>query len=200
MTPAISLECTARAEGATLRVAYRVRNGERTDVGVFHRLPAVRLDGAHDLHPSCAYVALESGTLVLRKAVLVPPPGMHVNATQVPLAAKLAPGQTLAEEMVLPVPVPVCHPFVRAVLAAGAPSGGDVVARRPVTAAAVRFEIGVFTAAGDAPTQFLPVSPAFPDVFRPWPPGPAVAGQVILHQTVPVQVQVLDYEVVPPAK
>ena len=99
------------------------------------------------------------------------------------------------EEVRLPVPVRVCHPYARALMA-GANPGADVNPEVPRGVRAVEVTLGAFPVTPEV--TLIPVSPAFPTTFRPWPPGHV--RQVLLTRRValPTEVVVLDYGVTKP--
>jgi hypothetical protein len=193
-----TLQAKIRAEGQRLLVSYEIKNSSTGEIGVFTRIPAVRADGTLDLSPSSIYVELADGTVELKRIILPLLEGLKVAERTAPLAAKLAQGQTFKEEFALPLPLPVCQPFQRAKLAATAPPPADVVASDPVQVSTVRLMIGVFALAGQELINLNPVSPAYPNVYRVWPPGVALSRQVVLtHETkLPAPIQVLNYKVV----
>lgn len=98
----------------------------------------------------------------------------------------------------LRLPVRVMNPYRRALLGTSAPRGAQVEAARTVTAAKLRFSIGSFPL--EAAMRLMPVSPAVSNVFRVFPPAPALEAQVIVSATAtpPQPIPVLDYEAVGP--
>ena len=94
------------------------------------------------------------------------------------------------------MPVPVNSPFRRALLAASAPEGTEVFAHALGFATMVKLSIGAFVT--DPAWKLIPLGVEFPNVYRVWPPGPAVDAQRVLTLSWPIlpPVSVLDYAVV----
>jgi hypothetical protein len=197
LTANVALTCALRQEPAAIRLAYAVKNGSGTPVGLFNRIQTIHLDGRLNLSPDLVYVDIVDGVLELAKRVLPVPDDLMVTERRLPHVTRLEAGQQFQEELVVPVPVAVNQPYRRALLAAEN-RGGDVVADMPVQAHTVLFSVGVFPITAEM--RLRHVSPSYPRAFFVWPPGPAVQGQVVLTQRVKLAapLAVYDYRVVPP--
>jgi hypothetical protein len=179
-----------------LRLSYVVRNDGDKELGLFNVLPDVEPDGTLALRASTAYVDIGEGTLHISKLVLPLPEGLRMAERPIPYVTRVPRGGEFTEEIVLRVPVSVNSPFRRASLEASAPEGTEVIANAPAVATTVTLSIGAFVC---EPTwKLIPLAPEFPDVYRIWPPGPAVDAQRILTLSWPglEPVPVLDYAVV----
>jgi hypothetical protein len=193
----LQFTCTVKVEPAALRVAYSVKNGGAKTIGLFNRIQSVLMDGRVNLSPDVIYVDVKDNVLELSKLVLPIPDGLQMAVRVLPHVSKVDAGKEFKEEITLRVPVEVFQPYRRALLKGQNPEG-DIVADKPLKVEQIQVSIGAFAA--DSHTKFVPVSPAYPDVFDVWPPGPAYDGQVVLiHRAkLPAPVAVLDYRVVPP--
>jgi hypothetical protein len=191
-----SMSCEIEARPGTLRLAYRIRNGGETRLGLFNRIATLRADGTQDFAPANAYIDLEGRILRIRKQVLPVPPDLKVAGRQLPGLTVLDPGKVFEEGWSVETPVRVCEPMQRALLALRS-KGGSVVADRPAEADSVELAIGVVEI--DSGWRLDPVSAVHPDIFQVWPPGQAAAGQHILLQRKELSppIAVLDYRVVP---
>ena len=188
--------CRIHLEPDGLRVAYVVQNTADVDMGTFNRLEVTSQEGIPTIQPENAYIDLEGTTLRIQKMVLLIPKDLTMTARPVPHVTRLPPGQTFKEEFLLRHPIRVYNPLQRAQLAAASPRA-TIVADDSKQANSVAFYLGVFrTIPG---TKFIPVSDELPDVYRVWPPGPAVDNQVVLVETVNLTapITVLDYRAVP---
>jgi hypothetical protein len=192
----VTLDCTIQVEAPALRVAYTLKNEMDTEVGVFNRLPTVRLDGTLQVLPENVYVDLEGITLHVKKLDLPVPKTLSVTVRLTPFVTRLPPRQAFQEEFRLHIPVAVCEPYRRALLTGTAP-GADVVACKPAKAEIVTFSLGAFPV--DKDIRFVSLAPALPGTFQVWPPGVAAARQVVLERTVRLAspLPVLDYQAVP---
>jgi hypothetical protein len=191
----LQLTCTLRPEPGALRLSYALKNGSGAPVGLFNRIQGVHLDGRLNLSADVVYVDFVDGVLELAKRVLPVPESLKVSERLMPRVTRLEAGQEFKEDVVVPGPVAVNHPYRRALLAGKNP-GGDVVADKSVPAQAVHFSLGVFQITAEMTVQ--PVSPAYPKIF--WAPASASAEQVVLTHRVKLgaPLAVLDYRVVPP--
>jgi hypothetical protein len=191
------LTATARLAPDTLVLGCRVRNATDTEYGLFARIPETFPDGCLRLSPHVAYVELADGVLRVAKCILPVPEGLNVAGRQAPLAVRVPAGAEWEEEIHLPIPVRVCHPYRRALIAAENP-GADVNPQEPKAVKDVEVIFGAFPITPEV--NLAPASPAFPTVFRVWPPGVAAARQVLLVRrlTTPAEVLVLDYGVTKP--
>jgi hypothetical protein len=192
--PAFDGQLTRDATG--LSVSYTVRNEGTREVCLFNVLPDPVPGETMVIRASTAYVEIEDGTLHVRKMVLPLPEVLRMAERPTPFITRVPPGRTFTEKIVLPVPVSVESPFRHALLSASAPDGTRVIAAAATQATAVTLSIGAF--ALDPAWKLISLAPDYPDVYRVWPPGPAVDAQVILTLTwrdLP-PIPVLDYEVV----
>lgn len=192
----IDFECRIGVEGAALHVAYTVRNSSGREIALLNRIRTTRLDGSPVYAAESVYIERDAATLVVRKTALALPEGLAAAEAVVPSVSRVPDGWEFAERFALPVPVPVCHPFVRVMLAD--PPGVEVLADAPVECTTVRFLLEGFYV--PAQMRFTPVSPAFPRIFAPWPPLPDPALRFTLRhdQVLPAPLPVLAYRVVPP--
>ena len=190
-----SMSCEIEPRPGALRLAYRIRNGGETMLGLFNRIATLRADGTQDFAPANAYVDLDGRTLRIRKQVLPVPPDLKMAGRQLPGVTVLDPGKVFEEGWSVDVPVRVCEPLQRALLALRS-AGGSVVADRPAEADSVELAIGVVEI--DPGWRLDPISAAHPDIFQVWPPGQAAAAQQILLQRKELSppIPVLDYRVV----
>lgn len=194
------LSVAVRLQQFGLTLSCRIANPSDTEWGLFTRIEDTFPDGSFRLSPDVAYVELVGEVLRVEKSVLAVPDGLQVAVKKVPLVARLPTGAEWAEDIRLPVPVRVCHPYRRAVLLAGQPGGSDANPEEPKTVREVEVVIGAFPLLPDVNLE--PLSPSFPALFRAWPAGVAAARQVRLTRKVPVpaDLMVLDYGVVKPPK
>lgn len=193
----VQFACTVKVEPPALRVSYTVKNASAAAIGLFNRIPSVLLDGRVNLAPEVIYVDVKDNVLELSKLVLPIPDGLQVAARILPHVSKVDAGKEFKEEITLRIPVEVFQPYRRALLKGKNPTA-DIVADKALKVEAIQVSIGVFPT--DSHTKFVPVSPAYPDVFDVWPPGPAYEGQVVFTHSakLPAPVAVLDYRVVMP--
>ena len=154
------------------------------------------MDGRLNLPPDLIYVDVKDNLLELSKIVLPIPKGLQV-AEALPGVTKVDAGKEFKEEVTLRVPVEVFQTYRPALLKGQNPTA-DIVADKALKVEQIQVNIGAF--ALDAHTNLVPMSPAYPDVFRVWPPGPAADHQVVLtyQMKLPAPLAVLDYRVVPP--
>lgn len=185
------LTVTARQSPDTLVLTCRVSNRSGTDYGLFARIPETFADGSLKLSPHTAYIAVADGVLVVGKYFLPIPEGLKVAERHIPLAVLIPNGSNWEEQIVLPIPVRVCQPYTRALLAGTSP-GADVNPEQPKLVRMVRVVLGAFPITPEV--ILTPVSPAFPTVFEVWPPAVADL-QVLLDWELPTpsEVMVLDY-------
>lgn len=192
--PALSV--TVRQQPFGLTLSCRVANLSDTEFGLFTRLEEVFPDGTLRLSADAAYIELVGDTLRVEKSILAVPDGLRVAERTAPLATRLLPQGEWQEDITLHAPVRVCHPYRRAVLAAANP-GADVNPEEPKAVREIEVVFGAFPLTD---VNLTPVSPAFPAVCRAWPPGVALARQVLLTRKVPLTAEllVLDYGVTKP--
>lgn len=189
---------TVRPAAAALTVSYRVSNVTGDEWGVFTRLPEKATDGSLKLSADTAFVEVADGRLRVEKGILDVPDGLKVAVRSAPFVSRLAAGQEWQEDIRLPLPLKVSHPYRRALVVATAPGGSAVVPQEPVMVREVEVVIGVFPVMPDV--NLRPVSPATPTLFVVYPPGVAADRQVQLRQKVklPDELLALDYGVVKP--
>jgi hypothetical protein len=195
----LQFTCTLMVEPPALRLTYIVKNGSAAPIGLFNRIQGVHFDGRVNLSPELIYSDIQGKILELSKMVLPIPEGLQVSERVLPHVMKVDPGKEFKEEIALRVPVEAFQPYRRALLQGQNPEA-DVVADKPAKAEEVQVNLGVFAVTPQM--KLVPVSPAYPDVFRVWPPGPAFEGQVVLGQRIKLAapLAVLDYRVAPPPK
>lgn len=188
----VRLEIHARVEASAVVVDYRLTHQGEGELGVFDRLSSTAADGASHLLPETVYVDPEGHVLHLKKLVLPKPEGLQMAAQIVPGIVILRQGETLAEQIRVPVPVPANNPNRLAMLVNEA-GGATFHASQPAEATAVRLSLGIFRHEGSE--KLIELSPAFPGVYRIWPPGPSVARQVVVSADAPLAppVTMLDY-------
>ena len=191
-----ALRFRAEASPDKLKVAYAIRNLTGGDLGIFNCIPFVGASGIAIFLPSTVYVDVEGETLHLSKFVLPVPEELKMSARPVPNVSRLNPAAEFVESFALSLPLPAYNPLKRAQIAGSAPSS-EIAAVAPVQVTSIRLSIGVFAAPRGL--EFVPASPDAPDIFRLWPPGPAIDGQVVLSQTVALasSITVLDYAAIP---
>lgn len=192
----IGFECHIDVQGQALHVNYTVRNAGGREIALLNRIRTTRLDGSPVYAAENVYIERDDVTLVVRKTALALPEGLAAAEAVVPSVSRVPDGWEFSERLVLAVPVPVCHPFTRVLLAD--PPGAEVLADAPAECTAVRFLLEGFYV--PAQMRFKPVSPAFPRIFAPWPPLPEVALRFTLRrdQILPAPLPVLAYRVVAP--
>ncbi|MDQ2773714.1 MAG: hypothetical protein M3Y57_02120 [Acidobacteriota bacterium] len=186
----LSFECSVRADRDRLHVSYEVRNGSGRDAGLFNHVGPVE-SGSPISSPDNVYIDFESGLLELLKQVLPIPGGMQVSSQPMPLVSKLPNGASLKEQFSVGLPAKANNPMRQMVLTA-AHRGSIIMADDPTEAFEVNVCIGAF--AVEPGMRFIE-TPAGPSIFRIWPPGPAVDGQVLLSKTIrlPHAVRVLAF-------
>lgn len=184
-------------EMAPLRIQWRIRNTGSADLGLFARLPDA--DPARSYAPELFYVDIVAEVLHLRKMVLPVPPGLQMAERQPPGVTVLRAGAEERGSVVLAQPVHVWNPYRQAVMV-GQAGGKRVAASLPRRIAGLAVSFGVFTMVPEE--RLLPLSPDRPEVFRLWPPGPAMQRQVVLtdHLALPHAAIAFDYETQPPPR
>ena len=198
----MTVACTSVRDSGELRVASGVTNAGNLDVGLFDQIMSVRLDGVPEFPSRNVYIdwihqeGAADGIVHLQKCVLPIPEGLQMAERPVPYVTLLKHDEKVKCEFSVPIPIAVCNPLRRAVLSASA-QNAEVLPRMKKTVRVVRFSVGAFFS--DAQTQFIPVSPDYPGVFRVWPPGPHADRQILLTEdtTVDEPLTTLDYQVVP---
>jgi hypothetical protein len=191
------LTVTARLSQYELVLSCRFRNVSGGDLAVATRLYDTYPDGSLRLTPSTAYLEVKDGVLVVEKSDLAVPEGLQVAERVMPLVSRVPNMEEWKEDLRLPVPPRVCHPYRRALVAAADP-GSDVNADTPKAVTEVEVVFGAYPLAADL--NLSPVSPAFPNVFHIFPPGVAGSRQVLLKARVklPGELMVLDYSATKP--
>jgi hypothetical protein len=191
------LAVTPRLSQYELVLTCRFRNLTGGDLALATRLSDTHPDGSLRLTPAAAYLEVRDGVLVVEKSVLAVPEGLQVAERVVPLVSRVPNLEEWQEEIRLPVPPRVCHPYRRALLAA-ANIGGDVNADTPAVVDEVEVVFGAYPLADDL--ALSAVSPAFSNVFHIFPPGVAASRQMLLKKRVKLsgELLVLDYGVTKP--
>lgn len=186
------LAVTARLSQYELVLSCKVRNLTGGDLALATRLYDTSPDGSLRLTPAAAYLEVTGGVLVVEKSDLAVPEGLQVAERVMPLVSRVPNLEEWKEDLRLPVPPLVCHPYRRALMAAADP-GADVNADSPVTVTEVEVVFGAYPLADDL--NLSPVSPAFPNVFHIFPPGVAGSRQVLLRKRLKLTAPmvVLDY-------
>lgn len=166
----VSLTCAVRRYAERLEVRYRVSNRRDQAVAVLNQIPSVGIDEAPEYDPNDVYVDLNDGVLQFTKGALPIPPGLFPNFPLKPDAVMLAPGASLEETFVVPIPVKVRNPYVRAMTRApGGARGlgvpGETIAVRKTSARALVVAVGVVPS-GSACT-FASNHPAYPNILTP---------------------------------
>ncbi|MFO0591952.1 MAG: hypothetical protein U0441_30680 [Polyangiaceae bacterium] len=189
----ISFDCKLTQKPDALVVEYTIKNERSEDIGVFNRISGTAIDGARDFSPNNVYREIEGEVLKLQHIALPIPPGLRMAAYVPPHATRIAAGKSVTETFVVPVPVAVRQPYLRAKVSG---AGGEVIPAKPVTLREVDVVIGIFPL---TETGLVAEHPAFPDVLTVQPPYPALSGQVKLGArfTLDPAVTVLDYELFP---
>ena len=182
---------------APLQVRWRLRNTGNVDLGLFARLPDA--DPARSYAPDLFYVDIVAEVLHLRKMVLPVPPGLQMAERQPPGVTILRAGTEEQGAVGLAQPVRVWNPYRQAVMV-GQAGGKPVAATRPHRVVELAVSFGVFTLVPEE--RLMPLSPDHPEVYRLWPPGPAMQRQVVLtdHLPLPHAATALDYETQPPPR
>ncbi len=188
----VQLEIQARVESRAVVVDYQLTYHGDGTIGVFDRVPSVATDGTSYLLPNTAYVDPEGHVLHLKKLVLDKPEGLQMVGQIVPGVVILHAGEVLAEQVQLPVPIPANNPN-RLAAQVNAAGGKPFHTTAPFEATSVRLSLGVFRY--DASEKLIELSPAFPGVYRLWPPGPSVDRQEVVSASAPLvpPVTMLDY-------
>jgi len=93
-----------RIENSNLVVSYKLANGTAGSIAVFNKLFDWRTS-EHPVNPNRAYTSLINGVLKIRKAIPELPEGGVVEALEVPFLSIIGPGEVLAEEFRLDIPV-----------------------------------------------------------------------------------------------
>ena len=126
------LTVAVRQSAQSLTLACKVRAPTSVDYGVFHRIVDFYPDGAYRLSADTAYIEVVGDTLRIEKSCLAIPKELQVAEKSLPWAVKVPAGVEWEEEIRLTLPVRVCHPYRRAILAGKNP-GADVNPEEPKT-------------------------------------------------------------------
>ncbi len=98
-----------------ITIDYQVVNQRASDLYVFATLFHTATSGAQSDDPTLTYVGKDSeGRTVVGKFLVAVPPGMKVEIAEVPYLVKLAPGQVVTGQMVVPLPLTLRHPYLQA--------------------------------------------------------------------------------------
>jgi hypothetical protein len=110
---ALALSARAlRVDGQTLVFEYQLTNKSEGPVYVFSPLYAADKTGAQAVDPNLVYSFVRAGEVVeFQKALLRLPPWAVVEAPEVPFLTRLEKGQTLREEVKVPLPLRVHDPY-----------------------------------------------------------------------------------------
>lgn len=97
---------------ASFALAYQITNTDQADIYVADLVYKPAADGNLTVDPKTAYVIpTDDGTLYVGKLLLKVPEGMKVESTEKPYYRRLAPGESLAGEIVFPNPAVAFHPY-----------------------------------------------------------------------------------------
>jgi hypothetical protein len=103
---------TLHLDGRGLALEYQLANRSDGPVYVFSPLYAADRTGAPVVDPNLVYSFVRAGDVVeLQKALLRLPPWAVVEAPEVPFLTRLDKGQTLKEELKVPLPLRVHDPY-----------------------------------------------------------------------------------------
>ena|SRR5690348_6617552 len=188
----VRLDMQLRLGSGVLDVHFSIMNETTRQYGCFCRLPSVSLDGTPAYLPDTVYVDFQDESARLSKLVLPVPEGLKVTERVLPGIVLIPSHERLIERIAVTLPIVANNPYRQALLISKA--GGRTIAPVvPRTVTEVTLAIGVFETS-DA-EKYLPISPAYPRVFRIWPPGGAVMRQIVLTATAPLDspVPALDY-------
>ncbi len=185
-------DCKVKIEASEFKVFYTIKNHTGEDLGIFNRIPITNLDGTVNYSPDSVYVDLENSVLLIRKMALPIPEELSVAEHVVPFVTVVRDGAEYNESFSVPIPVKVCNPYTKALLAAKSP-GSEIVAIEKKMATSIQVCIGVCSLGADI--RIHPVSRVYTDIFRIWPPGVCVDRQVILSIKFDLEkpILVLDY-------
>jgi hypothetical protein len=91
---------------ASIVVEYKFTNNAMTDIYLFTTLFRIGLDGSQTPDPTLVYVVPgEPGEAIIGKYLAAIPPGMKVEAPELPYLERLRPGQTYTGRAAVPLPV-----------------------------------------------------------------------------------------------
>ena len=185
-------ECRVKIEASELKVFYTIKNRTGDDLGIFNCIATTNLDGTINYSPNNVYVDLENSILLVRKMILPIPEGLNVAERMVPFVTVVRDGEEFNEAFSVAIPVKVCNPYKRALIAAKSP-GAEVVPIEKKMATSIQVCIGVCSLGSDI--KIYPVSRVYNDIFRIWPPGVCIDRQVVLSKKFDLEkpILVLDY-------
>ena len=188
----IRLDMHLRLGSDVLDVHFSITNDTAHQYGCFCRLPSVSLDGAPAYLPDTTYVDFEGDTARLGKLMLPVPEGLQVTSRVLPGILLIRDQGRLNERTAVTIPIVANNPYRQALLISKA-EGKTIAPVVPRTVTSVTLAIGMFETGDDE--KYLPISPAYPRVFRVWPPGGVVMKQIVLTATAPLDrpVPALDY-------
>lgn len=196
--PLVELTIDVKIVDERLDLRYTLRNRGSGAIGVYNRIRVPTIDGTTLYDPDAAYIAVTADEVHLQNVYLKIPAELAAAEKLIPEVSRLDAGGELKEHLSLPLPVRVLDPYRRALLAARAPSGAQVEPAKLVLAKSVRLTVGFFPIL--AGMKLTPVSPAWPEVYRVFPPSAAIDGQLFASATATTShpVPVLDYDIVSP--
>jgi hypothetical protein len=188
----IAFECNIVMQGDRLGVAYRITNQCGSSIGILNGLSTIGLDDTLQFSPNHVYVEFKEGKLELKKCILSMPDDVKAAEQPIPYVTLLKDGGEFTETFFVPVPIQVCQPMIRATLVA---PDMDVAATDVKQASIVSLTIGIVQATSDL--KFIPVSPAYPGLFRIWPPPDG--RQILLSRDTRLEspIAVMDYKQIP---
>lgn len=100
---------------SAITIDYQVVNSRASDLYVFATLFHTAPSGAQSDDPTLAYVGKgDDGGVLVGKFLIAVPPGLKVEVTEIPYLVKLAPGQSVSGQMVVPLPLTLRHPYIQA--------------------------------------------------------------------------------------
>jgi len=179
----LTMELSVAVNDNSLEIEYWLHNASGASFGVYDRIMSIGIDDSPRFLPENVYVDFEDPVLHLRKMAIPIPEGLAMSEVVPPLVSILDKGAEVHEKFTLPVPVAVCNPYKRAMLAGAAPDAA-IIANKPASASSIQLSLGVFNAHEIQNVHLLPFSPAYPTVFRVWPPGPPIDHQIILAKKI----------------
>lgn len=98
-----------------ITIDYQVVNSRASDLYVFTTLFHTAPSGAQSDDPTLAYVGKgDDGGVLVGKFLIAVPPGLKVEVAEIPYLVKLAPGQSVSGQMVVPLPLTLRHPYIQA--------------------------------------------------------------------------------------
>lgn len=189
----LSLRAEISQTGTSLTVRYELRNASSSEIAVLNHIPSPTPQQEPDLSPNDVYIAVENDEVHLRKTVLRIPDGLEMAELPLPWVSRVLPGETFAETFAIPVPVRANDPIQFATLAATNPHARIVPHRRLRTHTVV-FQLGVVPVGSNV--RLIPVSVEGQEIYRLWPPGPALDNLVLLCRRLTLEAEVTAFDYV----